>query len=194
MAYDAWLHPKGWADAAAKSLEAKGATLVAVESNPIDSVWQDRPAPSLDVAVVHGEQYSGKPSAEKRAAVAEWLKEQQLDAAVIAALDSVAWLLNIRGSDVERTPVTLSYVIAHADGTADLFINPEKMTPEVAAHLGNAVRVRDEADFVPALGTMAGQESRGRSGHLCGRHLRRSDGRRRADRRGAGSVHPAQGD
>jgi Xaa-Pro aminopeptidase len=53
----------------------------------------------------------------------------------------VAWLLNIRGSDVDRTPVALSFVIAHADGTADWFIAPEKVTPEVAAHLGNAVRL-----------------------------------------------------
>jgi len=157
IGYDAWLHAKGWAKAAAKALEAKGAKLVAVESNPVDAVWDDRPAPSTAPALVHEEQYAGRPSAEKRAAVAEWLKERKLDAAVIAALDSVAWLLNIRGSDVERTPVTLSYVIAHADGTAELFIAPEKVTPQVAAHLGNAVKLRPEAEFVPALEAMKGR-------------------------------------
>lgn len=158
IGYDAWLHSKGWADAVAKALAAKGAMLTATGSNPVDNVWQDRPEPSLAPAEVHAEKYSGKPSAEKRAAVAEWLKDNGLDAAVIAALDSVAWLLNIRGTDVERTPVTLSYVIAHADGTADLFIDPAKMTAEVAAHLGNAVRVRDAAEFVPTLGSLRGKK------------------------------------
>ena len=64
--------------------------------------------------------------------MSEWLAEKKLDAAVISALDSIAWLLNIRGQDVERTPVALSFVIAHADGTADLFIADEKVTPNCA--------------------------------------------------------------
>lgn len=76
---------------------------------------------------------------------------------MITALNSVAWLLNIRGSDVERTPVALSFVIAHGDGMADLFIAPEKVTPELAAHLGNAVRVQGREAFVPALRALAGK-------------------------------------
>ncbi|MBO9498140.1 MAG: aminopeptidase P family protein [Novosphingobium sp.] len=158
IGYDAWLHSKGWADAVEKALAPRGATLTAVEGNPVDSVWQDQPEPSLAPAEVHADRFSGKSSAEKRAAVGEWLKDKGCDAAVIAALDSVAWLLNIRGTDVERTPVTLSYVIAHADGTAELFIDPAKMTPEVLAHLGNAVKVRDAAEFVPTLGSLNGQK------------------------------------
>jgi len=157
IGYDAWLHSKPWAKAVEAELAKQGAQLVAVESNPVDSVWQDQPEPSPAPAIVHGEQYAGKSSAEKRAEIAEWLKAEKLDGAVIAALDSIAWLLNIRGDDVERTPVALSYVIANADGTADLFIRPEKVTPEVAAHLGNAVRVRPEDEFVPTLATMKGK-------------------------------------
>jgi len=157
IGYDAWLHSKGWAKAAAKALEARGGSLVAVEGNPVDAVWEGRPEPSAAPAIVQPEEYAGRSSAEKRAEAGEWLKARKLDAAVISALDSVAWLLNIRGSDVERTPVTLSYVLAHADGTAELFIAPGKVTPEVAAHLGNAVRVRPRADFVPALEALAGK-------------------------------------
>jgi Xaa-Pro aminopeptidase len=62
-----------------------------------------------------------------------WLAERKLDAVVVSALDSIAWLLNIRGADVERTPVALSFVLAHADGTADLFIAPEKVTPALVS-------------------------------------------------------------
>ncbi len=157
IGYDPWLHGKRWAEAAAKALAAKGAALVEVESNPIDTVWADRPAPSTAAAIVHEERYAGVTSEAKRADVSQWLSPRKLDAAVITALDSVAWLLNIRGSDVDRTPVALSFVIAHAGGTADLFIAPEKVTPELRAHLGNAVRIRPRDEFVGALGELSGK-------------------------------------
>jgi len=157
IGYDAWLHGSKWAAAVAKALEAKGGALVAVESNPIDAVWEDRPAPSPAPALVHPDAFTGEPSEAKRAAVSEWLAGKGLDATVITALDSIAWLLNIRGTDVERTPVALSYVIAHADGTAELFIAPEKVTPEVRQHLGNSVTIRPRDAFVQGLGELAGK-------------------------------------
>lgn len=158
IGYDAWLHGRGWAQGVAQALSARGATLVPVSANPVDAVWADRPAPSAAVAVPHAQDHAGQSAAEKRAAVGEWLAARGLDAAVVSALDSVAWLLNIRGSDVESTPVALSYVIAHADGTADLFIAPEKVTPDLVAHLGNAVRIAPREAFVPALQALAGKQ------------------------------------
>jgi Xaa-Pro aminopeptidase len=157
IAYDPWLHGKGWVSAVSKALVEKGAELVPVDSNPIDTVWEDRPAPSAAPALVHDDRYAGQASEAKRASVSEWLTEKRLDAAVISALDSIAWLLNIRGSDVDRTPVTLSYVIARADGTADLFIEDAKVTPELRAHLGNAVRIAPRSAFVPALAELSGK-------------------------------------
>lgn len=158
IGYDAWLHAKGWADGVAVALQPRNATLVPVTSNPVDAVWQDQPAPSLAPAVPHADEHAGKSAHEKRADVAEWLAAKGLDAAVVTALDSVAWLLNIRGADVDRTPVALSFVIAHADGTADLFIAPEKVTAELTAHLGNAVRVQPREAFVPALEALKGRK------------------------------------
>ena len=161
IGYDAWLHSKGWAEGVAKALAERGGTLVAVhadgEGNPIDAVWQDQPAPSPAPALPHPDAHTGQSSAEKRAAVAEWLATKRLDAAVISALDSVAWLLNVRGTDVDRTPVALSFVLAHADGTAELFIAPEKVTPELVQHLGNAVHVRPRDAFVPTLTSLNGK-------------------------------------
>ena len=157
IGFDPWLHSKGWADAVASALEAHHGELVAVESNPIDAVWADQPAPSLAPAVVQSDAFAGRSSADKRAEVADWLKREGYDAAVISALDSIAWLLNIRGADVDRTPVALSYVIAHDDGTAELFIASEKVTPELAQHLGNAVTIRARSDFEGALGELAGK-------------------------------------
>jgi Xaa-Pro aminopeptidase len=157
IGYDPWLHGKAWVERTIKALTARGGELVALEANPIDAVWADRPQPSLAPALVHDEHFAGQASEAKRSDVAAWLGEQKLDAVVIAALDSIAWLLNIRGSDIARTPVTLSFVLAHADGTADLFIAPEKVTPELRAHLGNAVRIADADAFVPALKALTGK-------------------------------------
>lgn len=157
IGYDAWVHPKGWVESATVALKDKGAELVAVKSNPIDAVWADQPGKSDAKLMVHDDRFAGQSSAEKRAAVAEWLTANGLDSTVISALDSVAWLLNVRGSDVANTPVALSFVLAHADGTADLFVAPEKVGEDVRAHLGNAVRLRTPEEFVPALKAMNGK-------------------------------------
>lgn len=151
IAYDPWLHTWAWVEAVEKQVEPRGITMVPADSNPIDAVWADRPAPSVALAIVHDEAQAGRSAADKRAAVADWLARQGHDAVVIPALDSVAWLLNIRGADVPHTPVALSYVIAHKDGSAELFIAPEKVTPDLARHLGNAVTIRDRAGFEAAL-------------------------------------------
>ncbi|MBK6708582.1 MAG: aminopeptidase P family protein [Sphingomonadales bacterium] len=157
IGYDPWVHTKGWVENAAAALKAKGAELVPVSRNPIDAVWDDQPSRSAAHLVVHEDRYAGQNSAEKRAQIAEWLTTRNLDSTVIAALDSVAWLLNVRGADVARTPVALSFVLAHADGTADLFVAPEKVSDAVRAHLGNAVRLHAPEEFVPALKAMAGK-------------------------------------
>ena len=157
IGFDPWLHTSPWAKAAARVLADAGAELVPVKANPIDAVWQDQPAPSAAPAFVLDDRFAGRSSMAKRSDVAEWLKAQKLDAAVVSALDSVAWLLNIRGADVDRTPVALSYVIAHADGTADWFIAPEKVTPDLPAALGNAVRIRPRDQFTAALAGLAGK-------------------------------------
>jgi Xaa-Pro aminopeptidase len=157
IGYDPWLHTRAWVVEAEQALAAKGAALVAVDTNPVDAVWPDRPAPSNAALGVHDEANAGRRSAEKRADVADWLGEHDADAVVLSALDSIAWLLNVRGGDVDRTPVALAYTVVNADGTADLFVAPEKMTDAVAQHLGNAVRVHDRAAFAPALGQFAGK-------------------------------------
>ena len=158
IGFDPWLHGKPWVDAAAKALAAKGAVLEPVQGNPIDAIWADQPAPSPAPALVHDNAYTGKSSEAKRSEVAEWLAAKGLDAAVVSALDGVAWLLNLRGTDVERTPVALSFVLAHADGTAQLFIDEQKVTPQLRAHLGNAVTILPRADFVPQLQALAGKK------------------------------------
>ena len=157
IGYDPWLHTKGWVTAARAALAETGAELVAVEANPIDAVWAERPAPSDAKLVVHPDAIAGKPSAEKRQDVADWLAAKRADAAVLSALDSIAWTFNVRGTDVDRTPVALAYALVHADGTADLFVAPEKLAEDVALHLGNAVRIHPRATFPSYLAGLKGK-------------------------------------
>ncbi len=157
IGYDPWLHRRDWVEQASEALAARGAELVAVADNPVDRIWSDRPEASKAALVVHPERLAGRSSADKRQAIADWLTSQGADAAVLAALDSIAWTFNVRGTDVSRTPVALAYALVHADGTADLFVAGEKVTPELRQHLGNGVRLHERAAFQEALGELGGK-------------------------------------
>ena len=157
IGYDPWLHTSDWVKRAKAALAARGAELVAVAANPIDKVWSDRPEASKAHLVVQPDLYAGKSSAEKRTEIGDWLGEKGADAAVLSALDSLAWAFNIRGADVARTPVALAYAIVHRDGTADLFVASEKVGPEVRQHLGNGVRLHERHAFEAALAQFKGK-------------------------------------
>lgn len=157
IGYDPWLHTREWVMQAQTALAAKGAELVAVDANPIDAVWPDQPLPSDARLVVQPDALAGRSSAEKRGEIADWLLSNTADATVLSALDSIAWTFNVRGEDVDHTPVALAYAVAHADGTADLFVAPEKIGDDVAQHLGNAVRLHSRDAFAPYLRSMAGK-------------------------------------
>ncbi|HTG38433.1 aminopeptidase P family N-terminal domain-containing protein, partial [Sphingomonas sp.] len=157
IGYDPWLHTRGWVDEARAALAEQGAELVPEPSNPIDAIWTDRPAPSPATLSAYPDNLAGRSAADKRAEIAQWLERHRADAVVLSALDSIAWAFNIRGADVENTPVALSFAIVHADATADLFVAPEKLTDDVRRHLGNAVRLHPRLAFADALGGYAGK-------------------------------------
>ena len=157
IGYDPWLHTRAWVKAAGDALAERGATLVAVNANPVDAVWADRPAPSAARVMAHDDCYAGQGAADKLQAMAQWLAAARADAVVLSALDSIAWTFNIRGKDVARTPVALAYAVVHADATADLYVAPEKVDDAVVRHLGQAVRVHDRADFARALAGFGGR-------------------------------------
>ena len=157
IGYDPWLHTRDWVKKAKEALAARGAELVPVGQNPIDKIWGDRPEASKATLVVQPDKYAGKNSAEKRTDIADWLASKGAHAAVLSALDSIAWAFNVRGQDVSHTPVALAYALVHADGTADLFVAGEKVGPDVRQHLGNGVRLHERADFEPALAALAGK-------------------------------------
>jgi Xaa-Pro aminopeptidase len=157
IGYDPWLHSRDWVKRASEALSSRGAELVAVAQNPIDKIWSDRPEASKARLVAHSDRYAGKTSAEKRADVADWLASKNADTAVLSALDSIAWAFNVRGADVAHTPVALAFALVHRDGTADLFVSPEKIGDEVRRHLGNGVRLHDRSAFETALSELGGK-------------------------------------
>ena len=157
IGYDPWLHTRDWVSKAKEALAARGAELVAVDAQPDRPVWSDRPEASKAHLVVQTDEHAGRSSADKRTEIGDWLAEQDADAAVLSALDSIAWAFNVRGQDVARTPVALAYAIVHKDGTADLFVAEEKVGPEVRQHLGNGVRLHDRAAFEAALAELKGK-------------------------------------
>lgn len=157
IGYDPWLHSRDWVKRASEALATRGAELVPVEHNPIDKVWADRPEASKAHLIVQPDKYAGRSSADKRQEIADWLEKQGAHAAVLSALDSIAWAFNVRGEDVARTPVALAFALAREDGTADLFVEPEKISPEVRQHLGNGVRLHDRSEFETALSQLHGK-------------------------------------
>ncbi len=151
IGYDPWLHTRLWVKEATRKLAENGAELVAVTTNPIDRIWADRPTPSRAKIEVHGDHLAGRSSADKRADIAKWLQSKKADTVVIAALDSIAWLFNIRGRDVARTPVALAFAMVRADGSAALFTDLAKVDDDVRDHLGDDVEIADRTAFTAAL-------------------------------------------
>ncbi len=108
------------------------AEFVAVDANPLDAVWTDRPAPPMQPLELQPVELAGRTSGEKIAEVRETLRKDKQDAVVLTALDSIAWLFNIRGSDLPHTPFVLSHAIVPASGKAWFFIEGAKLS--LAAH------------------------------------------------------------
>ncbi len=122
--------------------------------NMVDAIWESRPPPPTGKIRPHPLKFSGKASAEKRTELAEKLRESGLAATVLTLPDSIAWLLNIRGSDIANTPVPLAFAILHADARVTLITNPAKSGPELAAHLGPDVTITE--NFKATLQALTG--------------------------------------
>jgi len=135
-----------------------GAELVAVNDNPLDQAWgRTRPAQPTAPVVPHPAEYSGEDSNAKRARVGAAVAARGGDAAVLTAPSSIAWLFNVRGGDVIRSPLPLGQAILNKDGTARLFLDPAKVTQELPAWLGNQVRLETPDDLPSALAELKGQ-------------------------------------
>ena len=156
IGYDPWLI----SEEALRPYAQAGLEMVALEANPVDAIWSDRPAPPAGVAVLHPLEFAGKPSVEKRQELAATLRAAGLKAAVISDPASVAWLFNIRGQDVGFTPFLLGFALLYDDASATLFTTPAKIPAAIHDWLGAEVTVADRPALAPALAALAGQKVR----------------------------------
>ncbi|MEM7730873.1 MAG: aminopeptidase P family protein [Pseudomonadota bacterium] len=157
VGYDPRLHSPKAVAALGKAARSAGATLVPLDTNPIDTAWTDRPAPPRGEVVVQPTELAGKSHAEKRAEIAEAIDHAGADAAMITAPASIAWLLNLRGADVRCTPLLLANALIDREGRVTLYTDPDKIGDAVRTHLGNEVSVTDESSLSTDLSNWSGR-------------------------------------
>jgi Xaa-Pro aminopeptidase len=141
LGFDPWLLTPRQVSRFEAACEDAGAKLVAVARNPIDGVWKNRPAAPLSPARPLARRFAGRASAEKRSDIAGGLAARGAHAAILSAPDSIAWLLNIRGQDLEFAPLALAFAVISRDRKVILAIDPRKLTDATRRHLGTSVRV-----------------------------------------------------
>jgi Xaa-Pro aminopeptidase len=156
VAIDPRMHNSAWLDMAQAKL-AGTLELKILDSNPIDELWHDRPAPVVSDVRLMATEAVGQSSESKRQEIAELVKKAGADSAVITALDSICWLLNVRGLDVSRLPVLLSHAILHSDSSVEYFLDPARLPAEFDAHVGAGVTVHHPEALQARLETLTGK-------------------------------------
>jgi len=158
VGYDPRLHSADALGHLRAAAARAGVRLQPVADNPVDLAWaQARPPQPQAPVVPHPLEFAGEDSAAKRARVGASVAAAGADAAILTAPAAIAWLFNIRGGDVIRAPLPLGQAVLRADGAADLFLDPAKVTPGLPAWLGNQVSLRTPAEIPEALAALKGQ-------------------------------------
>lgn len=156
VAFDPRMHTSAWLKGTQAKLAEK-VELTALSSNPIDQLWSDRPEPIVSDVRLMATDAVGQSSTSKRDEIARILKAKGADAAILTELDSICWLLNIRGLDVSRLPVVLSNAIIHADESVDFFLDPARIPTGFEAHVGNGIRVSHPSELEARLQSLEGK-------------------------------------
>ncbi len=159
IGYDPRLHSPDALATLRRAAARAGAELKPVQANPVDLAWADeRPAQPMAPVVPHEDRYAGETSASKRARIGQAVAKAGADATVLTAPASIAWLFNIRGGDVIRTPLPLGQAVVGKDGTAKLFLDPRKITNELPGWLGDQVTLEAPEALEGALDALSGRK------------------------------------
>jgi Xaa-Pro aminopeptidase len=129
-----------------KELERREILLKAIEKNLVDVIWTQKPAPPAGGISIHEKKYAGESIRSKLERLRQKMTEEGVDAHVLTQLDAIAWLFNIRGSDVEFNPVAIAYALVTRKRAA-LFIGKEKVTPSVRRILARDAKIEDYENF-----------------------------------------------
>ncbi|SFA80121.1 Xaa-Pro aminopeptidase [Poseidonocella pacifica] len=152
IGFDPWLHTVEEIAQLRKAL-AGHADLVPLTENPIDEIWDDRPAPPQSAAFAYPEELAGRSASEKRESCAASLTQTGETAVILTQPDAICWLLNIRGADLPRIPVVQAMAVLHGSGQLDLFADPNKFEE---VNLGPGVQLYPPHAFIPALNALDG--------------------------------------
>lgn len=155
IGYDPKLHTPAQIQTLQGLVNGKGIRLQPVKKNLVDAVWKDRPGAPMQLVEVFSAKVAGRRANDKIDDIAADITRKGGLAAVITMPDSIAWLLNIRGTDVPHTPFALSNAILRKTGTVDWFIDPAKIPPKVHTHIGNRVQVIHPDKLQDALQELA---------------------------------------
>src|SRR5712672_3213437 len=155
LGFDPWLHTSAAAERLAAACAKAGAELVAVDSNPVDAIWTERPPPPLGPVSIHGTQYAGEIEAEKLKRIRLEITKLGVDALVLSDSHAVAWTFNIRGADVSHTPLPLSYALVPKDGRPIVFIDHRKLSNATRDHLEQSADVEAPGALAPKLAELA---------------------------------------
>ncbi|QKX17378.1 aminopeptidase P family protein [Microbulbifer sp. YPW1] len=144
LGYDPRLHTEPGLAPLKKRLDECGIQLRALDTNPIDSIWQDRPAAPSGPARPHPQTFTGEDSDSKRQRIAQLLADKNQEALWLANPEVCAWLFNIRGSDIPHLPVALSMGFLYRDGSATLYLAENAIGDALRQHLGHQVELVTE--------------------------------------------------
>lgn len=151
IGYDPWLHTVQ--QVADLSTALKPADIVLVPTpNLVDRIWDDQPPPPTTPFSAYPLTYAGESHADKRSRLTADIDQ---GCYVLTLPDSIAWLLNIRGTDIERNPVPQAFALLHHDGRVDLFAGAGKAAG-LAAHFGEGVTCHDIDAFLTHLADLNG--------------------------------------
>ena len=132
-------------------LRLQGGLTLRTNLDALGRIWADRPAIPLHPIELHPLQFSGETTASKIARLRRKLREQHADGMLMSSLDDIAWTLNLRGTDIHRTPVFVAYLLVSTT-TVTLFTDRRKITPVVAAYLeDNGIGTDDYANVRKGL-------------------------------------------
>ncbi|MBV9290091.1 MAG: aminopeptidase P family N-terminal domain-containing protein, partial [Hyphomicrobiales bacterium] len=147
LGYDPRLHTRDDALKLAAACENAGAELVAVDPNPIDVIWRDRPAPPVGPVSQHKARFAGESASAKIGRTREAL--QGADGLVVSDPHNLAWLFNIRGADVPHTPLPLGFAYVPSDGRPTIFLSSRKLSQPVREALSLQAELLEPEAFVP---------------------------------------------
>ncbi len=151
LGFDPWLHTTASAEKLSAACAKAGAELVAVNHNPLDAIWTERPAEPLAPVTLHAQSFAGEVEADKLARIEAEIGKLNADALVLSDSHAVAWTFNIRGGDVAHTPLPLSYALVPKSGRPTLFIDHRKLSNSVRDHLERTATVVEPAALTPKL-------------------------------------------